>query len=67
MKAMTDLVLTKDRTRVVPLGDPDGDSFAWVACKGEELPPGLPGMKKEETQKARVPAENKQRKPAEDK
>ena len=68
MKAMTDLVLTKDRTRVVPLGDPDGDPFAWVACKGEELPEGLPMGKKDtpsENKKAR--AENKKREPEEDK
>jgi hypothetical protein len=58
MKATTDMVLTKDRKRIVPLGDPDGNPLYWVASKGEELP---------DVEKKKAPAENKQRKPKEDK
>ena len=68
MKATTDLVLTKDRKRIVPLGDQDGDPFAWYACKGEEIPderiaekqdkPKTAPKKKSED-KLRTPEENK--------
>lgn len=60
MKATTDMVLTNDRKRIVPLGDPDGNPLYWVASKGEEIP-GMDDVKK------KAPAENKQRKPKEDK
>ena len=65
MKALTDMVLTKDRKRIVPLGDPDGDPFAWYASKGEEIPDarGDEKPKAEPKQKAaaklRTPEENK--------
>lgn len=65
MKALTDMVLTKDRKRIVPLGDPDGDPFAWYACKGEEIPDARSEdkPKTEPKQKAeikiRTPEENK--------
>jgi hypothetical protein len=36
--AKTDLVLTKDRERVVAAGDPDGNPLAPIAQKGEEIP-----------------------------
>jgi hypothetical protein len=68
MEAQTDLVLTHDRSRVVPLGDPDGNPLAWVASKGEEVP-GIaeanPEVKAEP--KAKAPSATKQRKPDEDK
>lgn len=68
MKALTDMVLTKDRKRVVPLGDPEGDPFAWYASKGEEIPDARAAEKQdkpkaESKQKAeakiRTPEENK--------
>jgi hypothetical protein len=58
MKATTDMVLTHDRKRIVPLGDPDGNPLYWVASKGEEIPGEV---------KKKAPSENKQRKPKEDK
>jgi hypothetical protein len=62
MKATTDMVLTKDRKRAVPLGDPDGDPFAWVASKGEEVPNALLAEKQERPKvevKLKTPKENK--------
>lgn len=68
MKATTDMVLTKDRKRIVPLGDPAGDPLAWVASKGEELPEAAEFKEKSEPKvKAKAPAENKQRTPEENK
>jgi hypothetical protein len=65
MKAQTDLVYTRDRSRIVPIGNPDGDSFAWVASKGEEVP-GI-GVPIDTDAKANLPAESKQRKPKDNK
>ncbi|MFA5130499.1 MAG: hypothetical protein WC477_06345 [Patescibacteria group bacterium] len=68
MKALTDMVLTKDRKRIVPLGDPDGDPFAWYASKGEEIPDARTSEKqdkpknepkKKSESKLRTPEENK--------
>jgi len=62
MKALTDMVLTKDRKRIVPLGDPDGDPFAWYASKGEEIP-DVRGDEKQDKPKGesklKTPKENK--------
>lgn len=68
MKALTDMVLTKDRKRVVPLGDPDGDPLAWYASKGEEIPDTRASEKQDKPKsepkhkaeaKIRTPEENK--------
>ena len=59
MKALTDMVLTKDRKRIVPIGDPDGDPFAWYACKGEEIPDARVGDKLKAEAKLKTPKENK--------
>lgn len=63
MKALTDMVLTKDRKRIVPIGDPDGDSFAWVASKGEEIPESLV-LDKQAKPKASITPEEQARKDA---
>jgi hypothetical protein len=62
MKALTDMVLTKDRKRIVPLGDPDGDPFAWYASKGEEIPDMRITEKQDKPKaeaKLKTPKENK--------
>lgn len=62
MKALTDMVLTKDRKRIVPLGDPDGDPFAWYASKGEEIPDERITEKQDKQKgeaKLKTPKENK--------
>lgn len=62
MKALTDMVLTKDRKRIVPIVDPDGDPFAWYASKGEEIPDARIAEKqdKQKTEaKLKTPKENK--------
>jgi len=64
MKALTDMVLTKDRKRIVPLGDPDGDPFAWYASKGEEILDARGTEKQDKPNqkieaKIRTPKENK--------
>ena len=59
MKASTDMVLTKDRKRIVPLGDPDGDPFAWYASKGEEIPDARVDEKPKAEAKLKTPKENK--------
>ena len=62
MIAKTDLVLTRDGERVVAAGDPDGNPFAPIAQKGEEIPEyvvkqyGMPGDLGTKKQK---PAPNK--------
>ena len=62
MKALTDMVLTKDRKRIVPLGDPYGDPFAWYASKGEEIPDMRITEKQDKPKaetKLKTPKENK--------
>lgn len=60
MKALTDMVLTKDRKRIVPLGDPDGDPFAWYASKGEEILDARFTEKSDKAEtKLKTPKENK--------
>jgi len=60
--AKTDLVLTRDGERVVAAGDPDGNPFAPIAQKGEEIPEYVVkqyGMSGDLGTKKQKPAQNK--------